>query len=151
MLADDITGIVIDSGEMPVVLPALPRSKLWTDAAEQLGHNPVEMTPLRPAAQKYALQTRQQFATQPVPLSKVFLLSPTDREKPTMEKLGKMDGFQVLLDHTYREQFLSGLETRDTHLQMATAAAGRAAVYRVFRPVSTYQLQELADLIEETF
>ena len=151
MLADDITGIVIDSDDFPMVLPALPRSKLWADAAEQLGHDPEKLTPLRPAAHKYALPTRQQFAKQPVPLSKIFLLSLTDREKPKLEQLGKLDGFQVLLDNTYQEQFLSGLQTRETHLQMAVAAASQSTIFRVFRPVSTFQLQELADLIEDYF
>lgn len=151
MLADDITGIAVDGGEAPIVFPAMPRSKLWADAADKLGHNLQDLAPLRPAAIKFSLSARQQFARQPLPLSKVFLLHPADKEKLSIEQLAKMAGFQVLLDHTYREQFLSGLQTRDVHLQLAVAAASRSTIYRVTRPARSYQLQELADLIEDSF
>lgn len=151
MLADDITAITIDGNGIPMVFPALPRSKLWADAAEHLGHDPVNLTPLRPDARKYALPTRRQFSRQPVPLGKIFLLDPKDEDELSIEILEKMGGFQVLLDHTYREQFLGAMETREAHLQMATAAASQANFYRVLRPATSYKLLELADLIEDYF
>ncbi len=151
MLADDITAISTDGNGVPMVFPALPRSKLWADAAEHLGHDPVSLIPLRPDARKYALPTRRQFSRQPVPLGKIFLLDPKDEDELSIEKLEKMGGFQVLLDHTYREQFLGAMETREAHLQMATAAASQSTFYRVLRPATSYQLLELADLIEDYF
>jgi hypothetical protein len=151
MLADDITSVVANVNQAPMVYPALPRAKLWADAAKQLGHEPMELMPLRPMAQKFSLPTKNHFARRPVSLKRIFLLHPSNKEKPLLERLGKLARFQIILEHTYQEQFLSGLETRDVHLDLAATVAERASMYQVHRPTSSFRLEELADLIEDNF
>lgn len=151
MLADDVTGIVLDADGCPIALPALPRSKLWSDAVEHLGHDLNTLPRLRPSEEKYELSVPERFAHQPSRLSTIYLLANAENEEIKIRTLDKRAGFQAVLNNTYRETFLRGLDSRKSHLKLATTTAAHARIIHVSRPRDLRQLGEVVELLEADF
>jgi len=151
MLSDDVTGILLDRQGKPIVLPAIPRSKLWADTIQHLGYDPVNLTRLRPGEEKYELTVRESFTQRPTALSNIYLLSCCEEDEIEMETLDHLQGFQVILNNTYREFFLDGLGRRKSHLKLAAATARYARINRVCHPIKFQQLDHLVEMIEADF
>jgi len=151
MLADDVTGIVLDHAGCPIALPAMPRSKLWSDAVRHLGHDLNTLPRLRPSEDKFELAERERFAHCLVPLARIYLLIIGEGVGPEITPLDNMTGFQVVLHNTYRELFLDGLDRRKTHLNLAAATANNARISLLSRPESLLHLDEMVKLIEADF
>jgi hypothetical protein len=149
MLADDVTGIVIDDEKQPLVLPAFPQVKLWHDACQQLEQPISNLRAVRSDLEKYAVPMHQQFVTKSLPLKAVYVLATHNQADITLEPLDDSAKFQAFLDNTYRQGFLDGLAMRLPHFQLATLAAKAARVTRVTRPSHQFLLDELADRILE--
>lgn len=155
MLADDLTGVVLDSSGRPLVLPAYPQVKLWADV---LPHMQVDRTALRhlsafqrlrPPLEKYGVPHLEGFVQDPVPLSAVYVLGVHNRPELWKEPVHTVDKFDVFLQYTYREPFLDGLGRRVFHFMLANTVANAITVTRVTRPMTPVLLEELADRIEE--
>lgn len=151
MLADDVVGIVLDRAGLPIVLPAIPRTKLWSDAANHLGHDLNTLPRLRPNEDKFELGVKELFAPQPVPLRRMYILTTCECEQIEINPLDNFASFQAILNNTYREFFLDGLDRRKSHFYMATAAARHATVSQVIRPVNLSRLEDLVKFIELDF
>jgi hypothetical protein len=149
MLADDVCAIVPgESGEL-VVLPAIPRSKLWADAAAGLGIDTTGLARVYSRDDKYAIPLPGRFAAESLPLSRVYLLAPHDGEALTIEPLDGLERVSALVVYTFREPFLDGLRRRESHVRLAVAAAQQAAFFVVRAPRSRFSPREVADAIEK--
>ena len=151
MLADDVTAVVLDENERPIVLPAFPRTKLWADAVQQLGHNKEALDRVRPAQEKYELKVPDKACQRSLPLRHVYQLTTTNKDELQLEAVENLWRFAVLRNNTYRVQFLDGLELRPHHFKIVSAAASQIPVTRVVRPSAPNRLNELADMIEQDF
>ncbi|OGO34142.1 MAG: hypothetical protein A2Z16_06090 [Chloroflexi bacterium RBG_16_54_18] len=151
MLADDVTGIVLDRNGCPIVLPAIPRTKLWADAVKHLGHDLNTLPRLRPSEEKYELGVRELFAHQPAPLHRIYLPTSSNKVQAEIIRLDNIGSFQAVLDNTYREMFLNGLDRRKSHFFLSTATANQAVISRVLRPDDLSKLDDLVKLIEYDF
>lgn len=151
MLADDVTGIVLDRQGFPIALPAMPRTKLWSDTVRHLGHDLDTLPRLRPGEEKFERTERERFAHCPVALSRIYLLLTSEGSEPKITPLDKMTGFQVVLHNTYREFFLHGLDRRTSHLQLAAATVKNTRISLLARPENLLQLDEMVKLVEADF
>ena len=149
MMVDDVCAVTLDPTGLPVVLPGYPRTRLWSDAAQKLEQDIQAMERTRPSMEKYERQAPEQFWDQPAPLHRIFLLTTTNLNELKLERLPRIQTFSIVLHNTYRKQFLDGLEMRSPHFGLAAAVAKVTGVTRVTRPIHTFQLAELADLIEQ--
>jgi len=71
LLADDLVAVSPDG----LVLPGIPRIKLWHDAAKAFDLDPDELPPIRQGMHKYLLMGEAlQCATEPVPLKALYLI-----------------------------------------------------------------------------
>lgn len=71
LLADDLVAVTPDG----LVLPGIPRIKLWHDAARAFGLNPDQLQPIRQGMHKYLLMgDALQLADQPAPLKALYLI-----------------------------------------------------------------------------
>jgi hypothetical protein len=132
-------------------LPGYPQVKLWADSATRLAHDTAGLRRLRPEMEKYGLPCGDRFASQPVPLHAVYLLSAHNQDAIRIEALQDAERFTALRKATYRPRFLDGLGGRPAHFRLAAAAAARARVARVTRPRQPFLLEELADCLEGDF
>jgi hypothetical protein len=149
MMVDDVCAVTLNPAGIPLVLPGYPRTRLWSDAAHKLEQDIRSMERTRPSLEKYERQASEQFWDQPAPLHRIYLLTTTNLNELKLERLPRIQTFSIILHNTYRQQFLDGLEMRSPHFGLAAAVAKATGVTRVTRPVHTFQLTELADLIEQ--
>jgi hypothetical protein len=71
LLADDLVAVSPDG----LVLPGIPRIKLWHDAAKAFGLDPDQLPPIRQGMHKYLLMGEAlQRADRPVPLQALYLI-----------------------------------------------------------------------------
>ena len=150
VLSDDVSAITTRDG-IPVVLPSYPRLMLWADAVEHLGVAQSKLRPARAQLEKYHYRVDQTPLTTEYPLKAVYLLVPTNSLEFAITPLSGFDKIHKLTDNTYRGQFLTGMKLASQHFRQIAAVAEKARVACVNRPESTYQLEELADMIQQDF
>lgn len=150
VLSDDVAAITIKDG-VPYVLPAYPRLMLWADAVERLGVTSSKLRPARAQLEKFHYRLDQPPLEHPLPLHAIYLLAPTNSNTITITPLSGFDKIQRLNDNTYRSQFLTGMKLASTHFRQIAAIAQYTKVARVTRPDNSYQLEELAALLQKDF
>ncbi|MGB1251495.1 MAG: hypothetical protein ACPG8W_12820 [Candidatus Promineifilaceae bacterium] len=151
MVADDVTGVVLDEDGKPIVLPGFPRTKLWADAAEALGKSTTDLMPTRPGLQKFEIHVPSQFESNSVPLHRIYRIINNSRNELTLTPMQSIHNFRNVIFNTYREQFLDGLAMRPHHFKLVTAVARHVAMRKLSQPFYAYRLEEAADLIEKDF
>ena len=147
MLADDVTGVVLDDGGRPTALPAFPCVRLWADAVDALGWRERTRGRVRDELDKQ-LAPVDLFHASPLPVRAVFALASHNRDEFRIDGSPAGDAFHLLLGHTYRRRFLRGLARRPEHFRVLAAMARRVPVTSVTRPAHPYRLGALADEIE---
>lgn len=148
MQADDIAPIRLEPGAPPMVVAGFPQLKLCLDAAERLAQ-PVQGVPrVRPREDKLSVLKHDHFRRTPSPLHAVLLLEPGDMDGIEIRSLQSTEKMQTLIEYTFNQSFLDGLNRRADHFRQVVAVGNAIAVYAVRRPRQGYRLQELADRIE---
>lgn len=148
MLADDVTGIVVDTSRRARVLPGPPITHLWADAAAHLGHTVDERLRTRASVDKYSLPA-ERLCVDSVPVHAVYLLTLHNRPDIRVTPLDPVRGFRALAQHTYRKKAMYGMGLGKQHFEAVTTVANTATVSAVTRPAHPFLLDQLADRIEE--
>jgi len=151
MLTDDVSGIATDESATPVVMPGIPRVKLWEDAMDRLGIETGSYRRLRPGVTKYDLPMRRDIARWPLPLCRVYVIRVRDDEASEIERLTKLAGFETMLEHTHRKHFLNTVRGRDTQFRVAAAILRSVEVCNIWRSPLGIRLDELVDRLEGDF
>ena len=147
MLADDVTGVVLDDGGHPKALSAFPCVRLWADAADELGWRERTRGRVRAELDKH-LAPVERFHASPLPVRAVFALASHNRDGVRIDGNPAGDAFRLLLRHTYRKRYLRGLARQPEHFRALTAMARYVPVASVTRPAHPFRLGALADEIE---
>jgi hypothetical protein len=146
LLADDVSAIVLTEG-LPLVLPSFPRTKLWADAALNLGYKLKGLNRIRSNLDKYDVRTLNQFTAGRRPLKQIYRLTTSTSDRLDIEPIGATERFGILLRNTYRGHYLEGLDLRQSHFRLIARIANQVPLTRVVRPQSPNRLDELVDLI----
>jgi len=152
--ADDICVVTMNSAEnenKPLVFSAYPQMKLWQDALEKLGDKPADFQPVRMVLDKFAVPAGEQFNSPPLPVKKVYILVPWEKQGIDIVSITGMKKFNALKKHTYRFRFLSGLDKELVHFKNAGELGNRAPIALVYRPRESFLLDELCDVLEKDF
>ena len=149
MLADDVTGIVLDAGGRPMALSGYPAMRLWANAIDEVGWERTKgVGTVREGNNKYQLPIGR-FRDAAARLRGVFVLRLHNRESIEIEPLTPTDAFVPLGAQTYRRRFLAGLGGLAGHLRVIAGTANHAWLAKVTRPIEPFLLDDLADRIEE--
>ena len=112
LLADDLVAISPDG----LVLPGIPRIKLWHDAARAFGLDPEQLPQMRQGMHKYLLMGEAlQRADQPVPLRALYLLQQRRRANSEAEERritgisSQKEATLRLRNQAFRPRFVRGL------------------------------------------
>ena len=147
MLADDVTGVVLDSGGRPTALAAFPRVRLCADAVDKLGWQARTRAPA--GVDKRPFAPIESFRTEPLAVAAIFVLSPHTGAELEITPAPLAQAFWRLLQHTYRIKSLVGLkERRGQHFRTVEALARRVPVTCIRRPVHPFLPDRLGDEIE---
>ena len=149
MLADDVTGVLLDPGGRPTALPAFPTVRLWTDALDELGWWPRTRGKVREGIGKHLLPI-ERFCIIPLAVRAAYMLRPHNRSGIEIETCTLHTAFEGLLQHTYRKRCLHALGQRPVHFRTVAAMAGQVPIARVERPVHPFRINALADEIERS-
>ena len=151
MLADDVSGIILDDKNHPLVLPSFPSSRLWADSAAQLKRSTSGMSRVRASLDKYLFPV-EHFCQEAVPLLGVYVLTPHDQPTIELQPIeSTIDKFTWLLANTYRKIFVSAVGWRQEQFQLISNMLQTVYVTRVMRPTHSFLLDELVEQIKEDF
>ena len=146
MLADDVTGVVLDAAGRPVALPAFPSMNLWADTLRALGWQ--GRRKVRPELEKYTVPV-DRFRTAPLAVRAVFALEVRDRDGIEVRPVPAADALLQHWKSIYRERVMRGLGQLPVFFRTIAAMARRVPVMRVARPAHPFRLDETADRIEK--
>jgi hypothetical protein len=110
LLADDLVALSADG----LVLPGIPRIKLWHDAARAFGLDPDQLPPIRQGMHKVLLMGEAlQRADQPVPLRALYLLQQRRRADGEERHITRISSQKTaalrLRNQAFRPRFVRGL------------------------------------------
>ena len=153
VLADDIAVIRFDDAGRPLAEPGLPQFKLWPNSVAELGEDTAALPRLRPQMEKRTLAFSESFHREPLPIARIFALEADNQSRDIrLSPQPVLDRVRLLLDHTYRAQYLPGLGLQKAHFQSLSRVAAAVPVARVTRPDDgKFRLAELADLLVADF
>ena len=112
LLADDLVAVTPQG----MVLPGIPRIKLWHDAAKAFGLDPEALPPIRHAMHKYLLMGEAvQRAPDAVPLQALYVIHQrrNDASDPDSNRITRIVSQQAaalrLRNQAFRPRFVRGL------------------------------------------
>ncbi len=147
MISDDLVGIGRDPQGGVQSMPALPRVRLWADAASMLGIQPGEMTAVRQDVEKYLLPIGN-FCRRPLPVHAIFVLTTHNRPDLQIQPIRDEERFSWLCKYTYRKRIMQGLGVRDNHFKMAADLVKSVKTMCIVRRAGVVALSELAERVE---
>lgn len=105
ILADDVSVIDAHAPGGPLVIPAIPRIRLWRDVLETFGLAAGELEPCRNRMEKFQLPLPGLFQPDPLPLAAVYHLGRVAEERHAgLSRLTGMAAADALLLSVYRRQ-----------------------------------------------
>ena len=135
LLGDDVCAVDFRSGE-PMVLPGLPRLRLWGDAVEGGGRSRAGLE------RSYLLDSDddkwdvplplEAVAADPLPLHSFYVLE--DGPEITIERLTGAAAADALFTHTYRGSFMLEQGLAEAHWRAVLTLIGKVQVFRLARP-----------------
>ena len=145
ILADDVCVVRLDSKHRPVAVPGLPRLRLWREALEASGRvvGSYQRSFLGDDDwDKYDVPLdSERVAAGEAQLAAVYLLERGPELR--IEPLNGLDAAQVLIENTYRGEYIPAVGDAERHWRTCVELAKRVPVFRVEREwqLSTFDRQ----------
>lgn len=148
MIVDDVCAVRLTSDRGPTVVPSYPRTRLWADTAARMEIDTSQLSRTKSSWDKFERQVWEQFSSEEDRLVHIFHLAGAhDSSGFEFQRLGSIEAFQTLIDHTYRGILLDGMDLRKSHFELASLAAQSVGVTTVRRPAGPDTVEQLAALI----
>ena len=147
MIADDVSGVVIDDKGCPQVLSAFPHSRLWADTAAQLNLSTEDVPRVRKSLEKFLFPVKN-FVSGTFPIYTVYVLMPHNGPGCEFIPITNADRFTCLFSNTYRRRFVQSMGWGAGHFQLIVQALQSIRVVAILRPKDKFLLDELIDRIE---
>ena len=149
--ADDITVVSTGERSQPLVYPGYPAFKLWEDALMKSGENPGFHSRLRAPLKKYLVPVTQDFNQDALPIRKVYVLLPHNKDTIAIEGLKGIQKFAAVQHQTYKPKFVKFMKSGKNYFQTVSTVSSQVSVSAVHRPITPFLPDRLADILEEDF
>lgn len=152
VVADDICAISLDAHGRPLVQPGYRHLKLWSDALRHVGKGLGEGRRIRPGADKYSVILPDDAPSEPIPVRRIFVLSPELvrlEEDVTVNALLGRSKLTALRRETYRFRLVAGLGKSERHLELCHAVARTTPVTLVRRALHPAHFSRTLEVLEE--
>ncbi len=149
--ADDLSVVTAGPAGEALVLPAFPQQKLWRDTLENAGGAAEGLARVVAGREKFAVPRGANFNRKPLPVGRIYLLSPGSELPLSVEPLAGMEKFRALAEATYRFQYLAGLGLSGAHFAAVTELSRKVSVVRLHRPRDFAALGALTDFLIHDF
>lgn len=148
VITDDITVINTSESDKLTVFPGSMQLKLWHDAVVYFNKEPY-LEKVRPKIEKYIIPIDSPNKTLiSAPVKKILLLSTSNSKKYNFNEIFGADKFRILSKNTYRVRFAEKMRSTEKHFNNISLLSDAVRLYRVERPNSTMQIQQLAEYVE---
>ncbi|MEM9907778.1 MAG: hypothetical protein AAF921_22435 [Cyanobacteria bacterium P01_D01_bin.44] len=145
ILTDDVLAIDVRNNP-PLVHPAFPQQKLWSEAAVALGHHASDLSPLHNKTPKLAYVFKSGFCQVLAPLQRIYVLAKGEQHE--IVKLTPQSAFAELVRHTRGVSSLISPEFVTQHLNQCTQLIQTTEFCRFTRKPSLDALPELMAMVE---
>lgn len=147
LLADDISVIKTD-GKISTVIPGITKIKLWQDVAEQLYKDYSKFPRVRDQLLRYKIPDTPSKDMEETQIGNIIILEKKNSPGFELNKISGAEKFSLLVENTYRIQYIEGLETSLNHFREISELIKNVNVFILRRPSSPLLLNELVDFIE---
>jgi hypothetical protein len=142
LLADDLAAVDVDENDTPLVNPAFPDMRLWSDSMHMLQ---IENN----AEERSVLITEDRFTASPQPLKAIFHLAINNSDSVGSSRVKGAIIFSALTTLSYNTHVADVLLDRAAYMRRASAIARTVPFISVLRPRGRWNLDELADIVEK--
>jgi len=142
ILCDDVCAIVPGAGGgPPLVLPGVPRLRLWEDAIAASGRSAGDYQRSFDGHDKYDVPAGGAAAAGPLPLAACYMIArpegedgaAPERREAEPRRLAGVEAVEALVANTYRGRFATVMGGTARHLSLCLAVAARTPVHAAGR------------------
>jgi hypothetical protein len=145
VLADDVCAVALSTDQRPLVLPGVPRLRLWKDAIEHAGHDSRNFERSFDGFDKFDMPAPREGEQEAAPLAGCYWLrEPQADETSRIDRLTGARAVEVLIANTYRGQFATLLGRGIPHMQSCVRLARTVPVYQAIRRKSRGEFVSVA-------
>lgn len=150
VVADDICVVQPGPPNVPQVLPAHSRLRLWRDAATALGRDPEALPRALSGKEKFFLDAGSELPPFPLPLRHIVLLKrESSRHKTELTRIHASAAVQAISSNVYVRRPAGALGLQRNLFLNAARVAAHAHVWRLQAPDHFRKLPELVDTIKQ--
>ncbi len=144
LIADDVLVIRTDE-TAPLICPAFPQLRLYSETAGSLGFEPKESAPGSPLEEKITPRVPEGFSIEPLPLKRVYLLEKGE----VIERLplSRPEAVIALLRYTYTLRSLKAGVNQRQHFRQSARLAREVPFRRLIRPHDLKDLPEIVRMV----
>ena len=147
LLADDVTGVVLDAGGQPLALPAFPRQKLWAQTLDRMDWRGQAGARVRHGLDKYWTEP-ERYCAEPRPVLAAVALAEGTGAEIDIGPVSRGDAFWALTENTHRKRALDAMGGTAGHFRTVTALARRTPMLLATRPRHPFTLEALAARVD---
>lgn len=147
VITDDVAVIDIIQG-VPYLIPGFPSLKLWQDSLEMLGKESSSVVQVRDEIKKYRVNISSSFKEDMVRIGKIYCICPYNEKSVEFEKVLGMDKLNLVINNTYRMNFLKGQGGEKEHFIQSAALANAVEIKNLCRPKGQCSLEAIVEKIE---
>jgi hypothetical protein len=147
ILSDDVSVLSLSPDGKPMLNPGYPQMKLWADSIQKLGDQPSKYPTVRKKLEKHSIPVKSGFSENPIPLSKVFIVSSQNINKIEVEQVKGIEKFILLKNNTYRFNFIAGAQMRAAHFTYLDSISKQIDVIKISRPNGKFLFDEIIDAV----
>lgn len=148
MLADDLTGVVLDDSGRPTALPAFPTMRLWKNSLTALKWQDRTERPVCEGMARY-LVAAPKFHRAPLAIRALFNVDSASAAGIKVQPRPASDAYFQLLRYSFRKRFLRGLRQEATQFRIVSAMAKQVPLVSVSCPAEPLLPDILASRIDE--
>jgi energy-coupling factor transporter ATP-binding protein EcfA2 len=134
----------------PVIYPSGTAFKLWRNALDAVGIDPVGHQSVGQRLDKYFVANAHAADDRPHTVSRIIVLEKSNGEncRPVLEPLDKLDAMQAVTEHVYRPQFVGALGLWKGQFSQISKLVAGTEVLRLTRPWGHEFMPEVIDLLK---
>jgi hypothetical protein len=136
ILCDDVCAVTLDDRGAPLVLPGVPRLRLWADALVSAGRDSADYERSFDGQEKYDVPAASAAADRPLALAACYVLARVGEGEGEGERIDRLAGaaaVDALVANTYRGRFATMLGLTGEHLRRCLAVAGAVPIHSASR------------------
>lgn len=147
LISDDVIPVTFSDNNIPIIQPSYPQQKLWEESLNNFGMDAERYQPLFERETKYSIPVKNSFHNRPIPLGGIFELIKGSAESVEIRKAEGLEGFRILLQHTFRGPLLQRLGLKEWQFVYSSNILRGVQTFQLTRPNSKFTPYDLVSKI----